>query len=136
MYSPTQDYKVENDHFNSQGMVGTPHTTVGAVPVTQRNNNNRLFNPSQYHQRQNSFGTAASAITMSPPTHHRGGMAFSASDSNPNWFGTSMESNGSSFGQSPIFGASGRDLIVSPSTSTSHLDGFTGNEEEEGQQRK
>lgn len=152
MYSPTQqqDYNMDNDHFNQQqqqqggnnnsNMVGTPHTTVGAVPVVQRNNNNnRLFNPSQYHQRQNSFGTVASAITMSPPSqHHRnGGMAFSNDNNNQqNWFGTSMDSNGSSFGQSPIFNGNGRDLIVSPSTSTGHLDGFTGNnEDDEGQQR-
>jgi hypothetical protein len=144
MYSPTQqqqqqqDY-MENDHFQQQqsnNNSGTPHTTVGAVPVVQRNNNNnRLFNPSQYHQRQNSFGTVASAITMSPPSHRNGGMAFS-NDNAQNWFGTSMDSNGSSFGQSPIFNGNGRDLIVSPSTSTGHLDGFTGNEDEDGQQRK
>lgn len=137
MYSPTQqDYNLESDHFTNQGggMSGTPHTTVGAVPVVQRNNN-RLFNPSQYHQRQNSFGTVASA--MSPPSHRNAGMAFSSDNNQQNWFGTSMDSNGSSFGQSPIFhGGNSRDLIVSPSTSTSHLDGFTGNEDEEGQQRK
>lgn len=143
MYSPTQqqDYTMENDHYaqqQQQGMVGTPHTTVGAVPVVQRNNNNRLFNPSQYHQRQNSFGTVASAITMSSPPNRNGGMAFSNDNSNnaQNWFGTSMDSNGSSFGQSPIFNGNGRDLIVSPSTSASHLDGFTGNDDDEGQQRK
>lgn len=135
MYSPTQqqDYNVDNDQYAQQQQVGTPHTTVGAVPVVQRNNN-RLFNPSQYHQRQNSFGTVASAITMSPP-HRNGGMAFS-NDNAQNWFGTSMDSNGSSFGQSPIFNGNGRDLIVSPSTSTGHLDGFAGNDDEEGQQRK
>ncbi|KAG2236648.1 hypothetical protein INT48_000203 [Thamnidium elegans] len=133
MYSPTQqDYNLESDHFTNQGMSGTPHTTVGAVPVVQRNNN-RLFNPSQYHQRQNSFGTVASA--MSPPSHRNAGMAFSNDNNQQNWFGTSMDSNGSSFGQSPIFHGNNRDLIVSPSTSTSHLDGFTGNEDDEGQQR-
>lgn len=134
MYSPTQqDYNLESDHFTNQGMSGTPHTTVGAVPVVQRNNN-RLFNPSHYHQRQNSFGTVASA--MSPPSHRNAGMAFSNDNSQQNWFGTSMDSNGSSFGQSPIFHGNNRDLIISPSTSSSHLDGFTGNDEEEGQQRK
>jgi hypothetical protein len=57
-----------------------------------------------------------------------------------NWFGTSLDSS-SSFGQSPptMFtgGSGGRnDLIVSPSSSTSHIDNFTGNEDDEMQQRK
>lgn len=144
MYSPPQqqDYSLETDHFSQQQhqhqQVGTPHTTVGAVPVAR---NNRLFNPSyqhQLHQRQNSFGTVASAITMSP-SNRTGGMAFTENNSQ-NWFGTSMDSNGSSFGQSPIF--NGRDLIVSPSTSASHLDGYTGSsmsgnlDDDESQQRK
>ncbi|CAO3627833.1 unnamed protein product [Mucor fragilis] len=137
MYSPPQqqDYNIDPENF--QHSVDT-HTTVGAVPVVR---NNRLFNPSyqqQLHQRQNSFGTVASAITMSPP-NRAGGMAFSENNSQ-NWFGTSLDSNGSSFGQSPIF--SGRDLIVSPSTSSGHLDLMsnasninTHGDEDEGQQR-
>lgn len=139
MYSPSQqqDYNIDTDHF--QNSIDT-HTTVGAVPVVQRNN--RLFNPSyqqQLHQRQNSFGTVASAITMSPP-NRTGGMAFNENNSQ-NWFGTSLDSNGSSFGQSPIF--SGRDLIVSPSTSSGHLDLIGNNsninmngDDDENQQRK
>jgi hypothetical protein len=146
MYSPPHqpDYTIETDHFNQPQQVGTPHTTVGAVPVAR---SNRLFNPSyqhqfhhhhHHHQRQNSFGTVASAITMSPP-NRTGGMAFTENNSQ-NWFGTSMDSNGSSFGQSPIF--AGRDLIVSPSTSASHLDGYTGSsvsgnlDDDESPQRK
>jgi hypothetical protein len=116
MYSPQQDFNLDNDQFSA--MNGTPHTTVGAVPVVR---NNRVF---YQHHRQSSFGTAAT-IAMSPPPSN-------------NWFGTSLDSTSSSFGQSPPVFNNGRvDLIVSPSNSTSHLDGqFTGTEEDEGQQRK
>ncbi|KAI8365123.1 hypothetical protein BD560DRAFT_455253 [Blakeslea trispora] len=127
MYSPPQqDYGLDTDHFSQQQQqqMGTPHTTVGAMPVVR---NNRLFNPNYHHQRQNSFGTAASAITMSPPNnhHHRNSMGFHDNNNSQNWFGTSMDSNGSSFGQSPIFTNMPRELVVSPSTSSSHLDTFT-----------
>ncbi|KAG1147095.1 hypothetical protein G6F37_006543 [Rhizopus arrhizus] len=124
MYSPTQqDFNLENDHFSSNGMMGTPHTTVGAVPVVR---NSRLFNPSyQLHQRQNSFGTVAS-IAMSPPNR---GLPYDNNNSQ-NWFGTSLDSNTSSFGQSPIFTG-----IVSPSASTGHLDNYTVNDDEEVNQK-
>ncbi|KAG1148647.1 hypothetical protein G6F37_001198 [Rhizopus arrhizus] len=126
MYSPTQqDFNLENDHFSSSGMIGTPHTTVGAVPVVR---NSRLFNPSyQLHQRQNSFGTVAS-IAMSPP-NRAGGLPYDNNNSQ-NWFGTSLDSNTSSFGQSPIFTG-----IVSPSASTGHLDNYTTNDDEEVSQK-
>ncbi|KAI8997296.1 helix-loop-helix DNA-binding domain-containing protein [Pilobolus umbonatus] len=134
MYSPTQqDFKMDSDHYSNPGItsVGTPHTTVGAMPVVR---NNRVFNPSyQLHQRQSSFGTVAS-MAMSPPVpHNRMGMTYGDTANSQNWFGTSIDSTGSSFGQSPIF--AGRDLIISPSTSASHLDGFNGNEDDENQQR-
>ncbi|KAI9494533.1 helix-loop-helix DNA-binding domain-containing protein [Zychaea mexicana] len=165
MYSPTQqDF---NEQFSQTGLAsmgGTPHTTVGAVPVrNQQQRHSGVFNPSasnsyqlhhhHQHQRQNSFGAAAS-IAVSPPNNvaaaaaaaaaAAGGRPISFADPNAqNWFGTSLDSNGSSFGQSPIFG--GRDLIVSPSTSTGHLDGSTtgggypggagGGEDDELQQR-
>ncbi|KAI8371192.1 helix-loop-helix DNA-binding domain-containing protein [Choanephora cucurbitarum] len=138
MYSPPQqDYGLDTDHFSQQQM-GTPHTTVGAMPVVR---NNRLFNPNYHHQRQNSFGTVASAITMSPPNNnhpHRNSMGFHDNNNSQNWFGTSMDSNGSSFGQSPIFTNMPRELVVSPSTSSSHLDTLTvasNHEEDEGQQK-
>ena len=135
LYSPTQqDFDEQFTGLASMG--GTPHTTVGAVPV--RNQQRSVFNPStsnsyQLHQRQGSFGAAS--IAISPPNNMaaaaaaaaaaNGGRPISFADPNAqNWFGTSLDSNGSSFGQSPIFG--GRDLIVSPSTSTGHLDGATG----------
>ncbi|CAO3658479.1 unnamed protein product [Rhizopus stolonifer] len=47
-----------------------------------------------------------------------------------NWFGTSLDSNTSSFGQSPIFTG-----IVSPSASTGHLDNYTVNDDEEISQK-
>ncbi|KAI8391370.1 helix-loop-helix DNA-binding domain-containing protein [Radiomyces spectabilis] len=133
MYSPTQqEFNLEpTDHF-SQASLGTPHTTVGAVPVGR---SNRVFNPSQsyqLHQRQNSFGAAS--IAISPPNAATAGRGIPFTDPNNSaWFGTSLDSTSSSFGQSPIFG--GRDVIVSPSTSASHLDGFTGTEDDEMQQR-
>ncbi|KAI8641956.1 helix-loop-helix DNA-binding domain-containing protein, partial [Parasitella parasitica] len=113
----------QQQDYNSN--MDNDHTTVGAVPVVR----NRLFNPPYHHQRQSSFGTAVSA--MSPP-NHSGGMAFNENNSQ-NWFGTSLDSNGSSFGQSPIFGG-----IVSPSTSSGHLEliGSTQNgDDDDGQQR-
>lgn len=117
MYSPSQQQEY-TDHLQQQ---------TGAVPVVNRNS--RLF---YNHQRQNSFGTVASAITMSPRS------GYPDNNNSQNWFGTSLDSNGSSFGQSPIF--AGRDLIVSPSTSTGHLDNnfntTSPNDEDETQQRK
>ncbi|KAG0169654.1 hypothetical protein DFQ28_005895 [Apophysomyces sp. BC1034] len=111
--------------------VDAPHTTVGAVPVAR---NNRVFNPSapyQIHQRQSSFGAAS--IAMSPPNPGTGRAMSFADAGAQNWFGTSLDSASSSFGQSPIF--AGRDLIVSPSTSTGHLDGFAAGDDDESQQR-
>ncbi|KAI9259585.1 helix-loop-helix DNA-binding domain-containing protein [Phascolomyces articulosus] len=154
MYSPTQ--QEFDEQFSQTGLasMGTPHTTVGAVPV--RNPRGGVFNPSasnsyQLHQRQGSFGAAS--IAISPPNNVAaaaaaaaavGGRPIPFTDPNAqNWFGTSLDSNGSSFGQSPIFG--GRDLIVSPSTSTGHLDAAASGystaggpgtgEDEEAQQR-
>ncbi|KAI9254263.1 helix-loop-helix DNA-binding domain-containing protein [Sporodiniella umbellata] len=124
MYSPTQqDFGLENEHYPA--VMGTPHTTVGAVPVGR---NSRLFNPSyQLHQRQNSFGTVGS-MAMSPPSQARsGGLAYDNHSANAqNWFGTSLDSNTSSFGQSPIFTG-----IVSPSASTGHLDHYTLHDDED-----
>ncbi|KAG0171478.1 hypothetical protein DFQ28_009204 [Apophysomyces sp. BC1034] len=139
MYSPTQpEFNLESaDQFSPPGMpsVGTPHTTVGAVPVGR---NNRVYpsNSYQIHQRHNSFGAAS--IAMSPPSAAAAaaaaGRTIPFADPNAqNWFGTSLDSTGSSFGQSPIFG--GRDIIVSPSTSTGHLDGYAGTEDDELQHR-
>ncbi|KAI7871629.1 hypothetical protein BDF14DRAFT_1718732 [Spinellus fusiger] len=143
MYSPTQqEFSMDpNDHFSHPTGMGTPHTTVGAVPVTR---NNRVFNSStagsyHIHQRHNSFGNVS--IAMSPPQAAAAANAANAaaagrgiSFADPNaqhWFGTSLDSTGSSFGQSPIFG--GRDLIMSPSTSTGHIDGFGGDDDEHQQ---
>ncbi|KAF7731695.1 hypothetical protein EC973_008866 [Apophysomyces ossiformis] len=135
MYSPIQqEFNLEStDQFSPPSMttLGTPHTTVGAVPVAR---NNRM-NPYQIHQRHNSFG--AVSIAMSPPTSTAaaGGRAIPFTEQNAqNWFGTSLDSTGSSFGQSPIF--VGRDMIISPSTSTGHLDAYAGTEDDESQQRK
>ncbi|CAO3615792.1 unnamed protein product [Cunninghamella echinulata] len=121
------------------------HTTVGAMPVRtsqqqqqqqQHQRNSGVFTTHQAspyhhpHQRQNSFGTAAS-IAMSPP---RAGNPYSVDPTASNWFGTSLDSS-SSFGQSPPMFATGRnDLIVSPSNSTSHLE-YVANEDDEVQQR-
>jgi hypothetical protein len=63
------------------------HATVGAMPVHR----NQVFAP---YVRQN----AAYPFE------------------NQAWFGTSLDSTGSSFGQSPPFVS--RDIVVSPSTST------------------
>ncbi|ORX44574.1 HLH-domain-containing protein [Hesseltinella vesiculosa] len=130
MYSPTQQDFLDSETF--QQAMTSQHTTVGAVPVRPTQRNSGVFNhPGPYHpahQRQNSFGTAAS-IAMSPP---RAIPFSSVGDPSANWFSTSMDSS-SSFGQSPPMFRP--DLIVSPSNSSSHLDSFAANEEDEGQQR-
>ncbi|KAI9321615.1 helix-loop-helix DNA-binding domain-containing protein [Dichotomocladium elegans] len=140
MYSPTQqEFLDSNEQFSSAGglasMGGTPHTTVSAMPVR---NGRGMFNTGgggggnsyHLHHRQGSFGAAS--IAMSPPSAVAGGRPISFADPNAqNWFGTSLDSTGSSFGQSPIFGG-----MVSPSTSTGHLDGYPGGgDDDEIQQR-
>ncbi|KAI8047584.1 helix-loop-helix DNA-binding domain-containing protein [Gilbertella persicaria] len=86
------------------------------------------FTPQQsssYSLHSSSFGPMA----INNPSN---GISFT--DPSANWFGTSMDSNGSSFGQSPVFG--GRDLLITPSNSTGHLiDTFTGNEDDDLSQR-
>lgn len=126
MYSPTQQEFFESEQFAHTGL--TPHTTVGAVPVSR----NRFSNY-HYHQRTGSFGAAMSppnAATMAAAAAAASGGRF-ADPNAQNWFGTSVDSTGSSFGQSPIF-----NHMVSPSTSTSHLDNIASAEDEEAQQRK
>ncbi|KAL1936408.1 hypothetical protein VTP01DRAFT_542 [Rhizomucor pusillus] len=125
MYSPTQQ-QFHMDAGNAQSS-NSPHTTVGAVPVAR---SNRVM-PSYQHQRQGSFGAAS--IAMSPT-----GPGRSIQFGDQSWLGTSVDSTGSSFGQSPPFyggGAAGRDLVVSPSNSTSQLEGITGDEEDPLAQR-
>ncbi|KAI9274683.1 helix-loop-helix DNA-binding domain-containing protein [Phascolomyces articulosus] len=112
---------------------GSSHTTVGAVPV--RNNTAATYNTSTSSY---SFGAASLAMSPTSTTTGTRGIPFGEANSH-NWFGTSMDSVGSSFGQSPpIFNGPGggrNELIVSPSTSTSQLDGLTTGEEDETQQR-
>lgn len=138
MYSPTQqEFNLDSNSF--QQAMTSQHTTVGAMPVrtSHQQRNSGIFTTHQAaapyhhpHQRQNSFGTAAS-IAMSPPR----GNPYSVDPTASNWFGTSLDSS-SSFGQSPPMFPTGRnDLIVSPSNSTSHLEYVT-NEDDEAQQRK
>lgn len=126
MYSPTQQ-QFHMDAGNAQSS-NSPHTTVGAVPVAR---SSRVM-PSYQHQRQGSFGAAS--IAMSPT-----GPGRSIQFGDQSWLGTSVDSTGSSFGQSPPFyggGAAGRDLVVSPSNSTSQLEGITGDEEDPLAQRQ
>ncbi|KAI9491449.1 hypothetical protein BDB00DRAFT_883829 [Zychaea mexicana] len=150
MYSPTQQQfntETQDHHYhsasavgihnndpnnnNNNGAGGSLHTTVGAVPVR----NNPAYNTSS-----SSYSFGAASLAMSPTSTTAGGgrgIPFGEANSH-HWFGTSMDSVGSSFGQSPpIFGGAGGrgDLIVSPSTSTSQLDGLTAGEEDETQQR-
>ncbi|KAG2219686.1 hypothetical protein INT45_001858 [Circinella minor] len=153
MYSPTQQqfnsdaqqqheqglHPASIDIHNSDSSDGPMHSdaspaTIGAVPVRS--------NTAAYNTSTSSYSFGAASLAMSPPsTSGARGIPFGETNSH-NWFGTSMDSVGSSFGQSPpIFNGGptpieGRnDLIVSPSTSTSQLDGLTTGEEDETQQR-
>ncbi|CDH58224.1 hypothetical protein RO3G_15783 [Lichtheimia corymbifera JMRC:FSU:9682] len=135
MYSPTQQELLESgEQFAAPGglvSMGTPHTTVDAMPVRNPRGVFNASNSYQLHQRHSSFGAAS--LAMSPPSAAvAAGRPLSFGDPNAqNWFGTSLDSTGSSFGQSPIFGG-----MVSPSTSTGHLDGYpAGTEDDEIQQR-
>ncbi|KAI7866885.1 hypothetical protein BDF14DRAFT_1727475 [Spinellus fusiger] len=128
MYSPEQDFHLEpNQHF-PMASVSTPYTTVGAVPVTR--NPPRIPPSNGYmHQRQGNYGGAMAISPSNPVSRH----SMSFADPHPNWLGTSLDSASSSFGHSPIF--TGRNLILSPSTSSGHLEGFHGHEDDDHQQR-
>ena len=154
MYSPTQQqfnpeaqqrheqgfHPTSIDIHNNDSSDGPTHgdsspTTAGAVPVRS--------STGAYNTSASSYSFGAASLAMSPTsTSGARGVPFGETTSH-NWFGTSMDSVGSSFGQSPpIFNGGpttvGRrnDLIVSPSTSTGQLDGLTAGEEDEAQQRK
>lgn len=125
MYSGNQEFHMENpDHMfvnNNQ-----PRTRASLPPQQQS---------SSYHNMHHSnFGPMA--INPSNTVGSGGGShSVPFGDPSTNWFSTSMDSNASSFGQSPVFG--GRDLLVTPSNSTGHLiDGFTGGEDDALSQRK
>lgn len=88
------------------------------------------------NQQQSSSYQSFGPMAINPShTVHNGSISFTDPNQNNNWFGTSLDSNTSSFGQSPVFG--GRDLLVTPSNSTGHLiDSFAGGDEDDLTQRK
>lgn len=122
MYSSNQqDFHMEN----------TDTMFVNNQPRT-RTSLNQQQSPTYHHHHNNNFGPMAINPSSTVSSGH-GSVPFT--DPSTNWFGTSMDSNASSFGQSPVFG--GRDLLVTPSNSTGHLiDGFAGGDDDELSQRK
>jgi hypothetical protein len=126
MYSGHQEYIDNPDSLllsSSRNMSGIG----GLVPQQQQTPPSFHMHPQQ-QQQQNSFGP----MTISPPNHNIGAPF---QDPSTQWFGTSLESNGSSFGQSPVFGT--KDLLVTPSSSTGHLmEGYSGPENGDGIQRR
>jgi hypothetical protein len=127
MYSGHQEYIDNPDSLllsSSRNMSGIG----GLVPQQQQTPPSFHMHPQQQQQQQNSFGP----MTISPPNHNIGAPF---QDPSTQWFGTSLESNGSSFGQSPVFGT--KDLLVTPSSSTGHLmEGYSGPENGDGIQRR
>lgn len=123
MYSPNQQQQQLFDQDPSLNGVST-HTSVGAMPMQSYSNSSHPATIAR--RRQSSFSSVMSPPLSAGPT---------SSSFDPNnaqaWFGTSLDSTGSSFSQS-MFG--GRDLIVSPSTSTP-MDGFGAGDDDEATQR-
>jgi hypothetical protein len=124
MYSPNQQQQQLFDQDPSLNGVST-HTSVGAMPMQSYSNSSHPATIAR--RRQSSFSSVMSPPLSAGPT---------SSSFDPNnaqaWLGTSLDSTGSSFSQS-MFG--GRDLIVSPSTSTP-MEGFGAGDDDETTQRK
>lgn len=130
MYSSNQDFHMEN----------TDNMFINNNQPRSRNSLNQQQSPTYQHQQQQQqqhhHSTNFGPMAINPSnTVSSGNGSVPFADPSTNWFGTSMDSNASSFGQSPVFG--GRDLLVTPSNSTGHLiDGFTGGDDDELSQRK
>jgi hypothetical protein len=128
-----QDFNIENPDHNL--FINNPRSrnSFSQQPQPQQP---QQSTSSSYHNmhHNNSFGPMA--INPSSTVQGSGQNNIPFTDpSSANWFGTSMDSNASSFGQSPVFG--GRDLLVTPSNSTGHIiDSFNGGDDEDLGQRK
>lgn len=122
MYSSNQqEFHMDNN---------TDHMFVNNQPRT-RTSLNQTQSSSYLHHNTNNFGPMAIN-----PSSTVGPNNVGFADPSTNWFSTSLDSNASSFGQSPVFG--GRDLLVTPSNSTGHIiEGFAaGPDDDELSQRK
>lgn len=122
MYSTNQqEFHMDNNNSNGDMFVNNQprtRTSLNQQSYLHHNTNNNNFGPM--------------AINPSSTVSNNVGFA----DPSTNWFSTSLDSNASSFGQSPVFG--GRDLLVTPSNSTGHIiEGFAaGPDDDELSQRK
>jgi transcription initiation factor TFIID subunit TAF12 len=132
MYSTNQEFHMENsDHMFVNNNQPRTRTSLNQQQQQQQQQSSSYHN---IHHNTGNFGPMA--INPSNTVGGSGGAhSVPFADPSTNWFSTSMDSNASSFGQSPVFG--GRDLLVTPSNSTGHLiDGFAGGEDDELSQRK
>ncbi len=116
-------------------MENTENMFVNNQPRS-RTSLNQQQSPTYHHHNTNFGPMAINPSNTVGSNNNNGSGSVPFADPSTNWFGTSMDSNASSFGQSPVFG--GRDLLVTPSNSTGHLiDGFTGGgDDDELSQRK
>ncbi|GAA5804588.1 helix-loop-helix DNA-binding domain-containing protein [Helicostylum pulchrum] len=122
MYSTNPEFHMENQD----------HIFVNNNQPRTRTSLNQQQSPTYHnmHHNSNNFGPMA----INPSSTVANGHNVPFADPATNWFSTSLESNASSFGQSPVFG--GRDLLVTPSNSTGHLiDGFAAGDDDELSQR-
>ncbi|KAI8066070.1 helix-loop-helix DNA-binding domain-containing protein [Thamnidium elegans] len=113
-------------------MENQEHMFVNNNQPRTRTSLNQQQSPTYHnmHHNSNNFGPMA----INPSSTVANGHNVPFTDPATNWFSTSLDSNASSFGQSPVFG--GRDLLVTPSNSTGHLiDGFTAGDDDELSQR-
>ncbi|CAO3667546.1 unnamed protein product [Rhizopus stolonifer] len=92
--------------------------------IMQRNS----FNQSSYHPIHNRSSSNGNG-SFGPMTIHNNTVQTFNGDSSTTWFGTSLDSNTSSFG--------GRDLVVTPSNSTGHIiDGYSNNNDDDDYNQK
>ncbi|KAI9288870.1 helix-loop-helix DNA-binding domain-containing protein [Umbelopsis sp. AD052] len=124
MYSPNQQQQFFDQEQSLNGL--SAHTSVNAMPMQSYSTSHPTLPAAIARRRQSSFSSV-----MSPPLS--AGPSSSSFDpaNSQAWFGTSLDSTGSSFSQN-MFG--GRDIIVSPSTSTP-MDGFGTADDDEAAQR-
>jgi hypothetical protein len=136
MFSNHQDFNIENqEHAMFINNNPRSRNSLGQQQQQQQQQPSQSYH-SMHQANSNNGNNSFGPMAINPSNTVQGGQnGIPFADPSTNWFGTSMDSNASSFGQSPVFG--GRDLLVTPSNSTGHLiEGFTGQEDDELSQRK
>lgn len=132
MFSKHQEFNIDNQEHNM--FINNNPRSRNSLGQQQQQQSSPSYH--SMHQATNNNGNAFGPMAINPSNTVQGGQNnIPFADPATNWFGTSMDSNTSSFGQSPVF--NGRDIMVTPSNSTGHLiEGFGGQEDDDLGQRK